>query len=573
MSPGSLRSLPRTATLGLGLILLLLLINPVVSEWNLRRLVENGHRVVRTQEVLTTLEEVLARVTEAETAERGFLITGEPHYLKPYKSAVAQTFQTLRRLSELMADDPDQGARVGLLKEKVKTRLEELGQAIEARHAGGFDAARQAVSTNHGRRLMNEMRKLVGEMQRKEQRSLAARAAESARSARTTSFSVWAGSALGVGLVGLAFYLYRRDLAHRLRAEDAMRRLADIVQSSDDAIISKTLEGTVVSWNPGAEKVYGYSAADMLGQSIARVFPPEQAGEMRRDLEQVARGHPVEHFEAARMRKDGRNIVVSLRISPLRGLRGEVIGASAIARDVTEHRALQREVLEIAAREQQRIGQDLHDGIGQELTGVAMLAHGLAGELAAKSLPGAPAAEKIVDRLEQALRHVRALSKGLVPVEVDAEGLMVALAELADRTGELNDITCTFHCDEPVRIADNVTATHLYRMTQEALTNALKHGRARHIAIRLEQEAGRTTLQIVDDGVGFLASGEEATGSGLRIMRYRAELIGAKLTIGPVSPTGTRVSCTLAQPAPAELSVGAAAARGPGGLGPSESQG
>jgi PAS domain S-box-containing protein len=545
MSPRALRSLPRAASVGLGLILLLLLVNPVVSEWNIRRLVENGRRVVRTQEVLTTLEEVLARVTEAETAERGFLITGAPQYLEPYQAAVTQTFETLTRLTDLMADDPDQGSRVGLLKRKVETRLEELRQAIAARRAGGFDAARQAFSTNHGRRLMNEMRTLVGEMLRKEHQALAERAAESARSARTTSVAVWVAAALGVGLVCLAFSLYRRDLAHRLRAEDATRRLADIVQASDDAVISKALDGTVVSWNPGAEKVYGYAAAEMLGGPIMRLCLPEQAGEMRRDLERVGRGEPVEHFDAARVRKDGRRIIVSLRLSPLRGPGGEVVGASSIARDVTEHRALQREVLEIAGREQRRIGQDLHDGIGQELTGLAMLAQRLAGELAAKALPGAAAADKIVDGLEQALRHVRALSKGLVPVEVDSEGLMVALAELADRTGELNGVACTFRCAEPVRVQDNATATHLYRMTQEALTNALKHGRARHIAIRLEQRDGRTTLEVEDDGVGIAAAGGEATGSGLRIMRYRAALIGAKLTVGPASPHGTCVTCTL----------------------------
>src|SRR4029077_1159699 len=102
---------------------------------------------------------------------------------------------------------------------------------------------------------------------------------------------------------------------------------------------------------------------------------------------------------------------------------GAVIGASAIARDVTERKELQREVLEIAAREQQRIGQDLHDATGQELTGLAMMAERLTGELAGQSLPQAGAAAKIVDGLEQALEHVRALSKGLVPVEVDAEGL------------------------------------------------------------------------------------------------------------------------------------------------------
>ena len=196
---------------------------------------------------------------------------------------------------------------------------------------------------------------------------------------------------------------------------------------------------------------------------------------------------------------DGR-IDVSLSISPIKDNTGKVVGASAIARDVTDQKLLTREVLAIARREQQRIGQDLHDGTGQELTGLAMMAERLAGELCERSLPQAHTAAKIVDGLEQALRHVRALSKGLVPVELDAEGLMAVLANLAARTSELQGVTCAFQCDEPVAVVDNQTATHLYRLSQEAVTNALKHGRAHKIVISLVDDGELITLAIADDG-------------------------------------------------------------------------
>ena len=228
-----------------------------------------------------------------------------------------------------------------------------------------------------------------------------------------------------------------------------------------------------------------------------------------------------------------------------RGADGKVIGASAIARDVTERKTLQREVLAIAGEEQRRIGQDLHDGTGQELTGLAMLSQRLAGALAGKALPDAELAGKIVDGLEQALRNVRALSKGLVPVEVDAEGLMAALADLMARAGELHDLRCAFECQQPVRILDNQTATHLYQMSQEALTNALKHGNPTHIAVSLKAAGDLVTLEIADDGDGLGDAPRSAAGMGLRIMRYRAELIGAKLAIEPNVPHGTRIVCTL----------------------------
>src|SRR5207237_8967428 len=132
-----------------------------------------------------------------------------------------------------------------------------------------------------------------------------------------------------------------------------------------------------------------------------------------------------------------------------------------------------------------RIGQDLHDGTGQELTGLAMMAVRLAGELGGKQLPESKTAAKIVDGLEEALSHVRALAKGLVPVEVDAEGLMIALSELASRTSDLHGVNCTFECDEPVCILDNQTAMHLWRLSQEAVNNDVKHGRRRNIRISL----------------------------------------------------------------------------------------
>jgi PAS domain S-box-containing protein len=547
VSTGLSRFLPKATTIGLGLIVALLVVNTLISQWNTSRLLRNEHRVVHTQKALTTLEEVLARVTEAETAERGYLITDAPAYLQPYESAVARTWETLDHLSQLTADDAGQRARIAALRERVGDRFDELRRAIAARQSSGFDAARQSVSTNHGRQLMNDMRRLVGQMQRQEQEALAVRASESRHSARMTTVTDLVGTVSGISLVALAFYLFRRYLAHRQRAEDAIRRLAAIVQSSEDAIVSKSLDGVIVSWNSAAERLYGYSAEEAIGQSVTMLCPPERIDEVWQHLIVVRQDKHLEHFETTRVRKDRCRIDVSLSISPIKDAAGMVVGASAIARDVTEHKTLQREVLEIAAREQRRIGQDLHDGTGQELTGLAMMAQRLFGLLNQQSLSEARTAAKIVDGLEQALRNVRSLSRGLVPVEVDAEGLMVALADLTARTAELHGVECIFQCEEPVSIADNQTATHLYRMTQEALTNALKHGHAGRIDVSLEASDDLMTLKVVDDGVGIGEAAEEMTGTGLRIMRYRAELIRAKLSIERRQPHGTQMTCTLPQ--------------------------
>jgi PAS domain S-box-containing protein len=546
--------IPNPTTIGLALIVALLVVNGLVSAWNIDRLVENEHRVVDTQKVLTTLEEVLSIVTEAETAERGFLITDDEQYLKPYESAIVRTNETLEHLKSLTVDEPRQQKLIAALRERVDARLAELKRAIAARRAGGFDAARQSVSTNHGRQLMLEMRRLVAEMKEIELTSLATAASQSRRSARVATVSDYLGAGLGIGMVGLAFYLFRVDLAHRERVADVTRRLASIVESSDDAVVSKTLDGIIVSWNAGAQRMYGYTAAEAVGQPVTILCAPEHHEDIFRKLELVKRGIHIEHFETTRIRKDGSSIDISLSISPIKGASGQAIGASAIARDITEHKSLQREVLEIAALEQRRIGQDLHDGIGQELTGLTMMTQRLVGELTEDQRPQAAVASKIHGGLEQALSHVRAVSKGLVPVEVDAEGLMVALADLAARTNELHGVTCTFECHRPVAIADNQTATHLYRMSQEAVTNAIKHGHPQNIVIRLGAEGERATLRIIDDGTGFAAASGPTTGTGLRIMRYRADLIGGQLDITAARPHGTIITCSVGQrPAGEEL--------------------
>ncbi|MBL9122941.1 MAG: PAS domain S-box protein, partial [Planctomycetaceae bacterium] len=414
-----------------------------------------------------------------------------------------------------------------------------------AQRVGGFDAAKHAVRTNQGRRLMNEMRQLVADIQSDERATLAERLRQSRRSAQVTTATNLAGALMGVGLVALAFGLFRREISHRQRADDALRQLAAIVESSDDAIVSKTTDGTIVSWNAGAARVYGYRAEEAIGRPISILSPPDTVDDIQSVLDRVCQAGHIQHLETRRIRKDGRLIDVSLSISPIKDESGRVVGASTITRDITEQKLLQREVLEIAAREQQRIGQDLHDGTGQELTGLAMLAERLVGELSSQRLPQAEPAERIVEGLEQALEHVRALSKGLVPVELDAEGLMAALSDLAMRTSQLHQILCTFECVKPVRILDNQTSTHLYRLSQEAVTNALKHGQATVITLRLTDDAGGIRLVVRDNGLGIGKELPESGGTGLRIMHYRTSLIGAKLQIRAAVPRGTEVVCTL----------------------------
>jgi two-component system CheB/CheR fusion protein len=463
------------------------------------------------------------------------------------------------------------------------------------------------------------------------------------------------------------------DITERKKAADeAVRRLAAIVESSADAIYSKDLDGTIRTWNRAAERLFGYTRDEAVGRSVEMLFPEDRAKEFSAIMTQLRRGEKVEQLETERVRKDGQRILVALTVSPVRDGGGNVVSASVIARDVgerkrseqslrdreerlqailntamdaiitidqrgtiqsvngtaermfgyaaaemigqnvtmlmasphreahdgylarylqtgekhivgigrevearrkdgsifpvelavseiehlklftgilrdlTQRKRLEREVVEVASLQQRRTGQDLHDSVAQELTALTLLARDLADTLRTDPAKAAPLVERMGQGLQRSQHELRAVLRGLLPVAVDSEGLMAALADLADRTRQEGKVTCTFDCPEPVSLADNLTATHLYLIAQEAVHNALKHGRPRNILISLRSDHV-LFLRVQDDGTGMPAGPAASGGLGLRIMRNRAAIIGATLTIEPAGPTGTVVTCVLAR--------------------------
>jgi two-component system CheB/CheR fusion protein len=214
--------------------------------------------------------------------------------------------------------------------------------------------------------------------------------------------------------------------------------------------------------------------------------------------------------------------------------------------DVTERKKLEKAVLDISESEQQRIGRDLHDGLGQHLTGIGFMSESLEDRLAAKDLPEAAAlATKVTRRLKEAVVQTRDLAKGLFPVELKTHGIIPALQKLALNTERLFHITCYFKGEPSLRIANESVARHLYRIAQEAVFNAVKHSHGKRIYIRLTEEHGRITLLIKDDGVGINARKVSDSDMGLHIMRYRASVIDGQLDIRRGPHSGTIVTCVI----------------------------
>jgi len=221
------------------------------------------------------------------------------------------------------------------------------------------------------------------------------------------------------------------------------------------------------------------------------------------------------------------------------------LATAIVYHDSKTRDALKQAIIEISEHEQQRIGRDLHDGLCQQLTGIGLLSKAVKKKLVLSCAPEADDVGRIEELMTKAIGSTRGIARGLCPVEVETNGLMSALEELAANTQEVSGKECRFDCPAPVLIENNVVATHLYRIAQEAVHNAMRHSEARQITIRLLATDRQIRLEIRDDGRGLPKSMPRTRGMGLDMMRYRAGAMGGSLEVGSLGLAGTVVTCTL----------------------------
>ena len=342
---------------------------------------------------------------------------------------------------------------------------------------------------------------------------------------------------------GVAFDI--SDLKGTERALQQERNVVSAILDTVGALVTVLdPEGRIVRFNRACELTTGYALEDVRGGQIWDYFLHAEEVERARSIfSQLSADLLPRDFQSHWVTRHNTHRLIAWSCSMLPGNDGTPNYIIATGIDITEREQLERALLEISAREQRRIGQDLHDGLGQHLTGIAFMAKVHEAKLSDKDLTDAADAAKIVKLVNEAIHKTRELARGLLPVVSDAHGLMSALQLWAGEVKDLFGISCRFECETAVLIHDDAMATHLYHIAQEAVNNAIKHGQARNILIRLSAENGWGTLLINDNGTGIQGNHPSNLGMGLHIMSYRAGMIGGRLDVRPTPPHGTCVTC------------------------------
>lgn len=336
------------------------------------------------------------------------------------------------------------------------------------------------------------------------------------------------------------------DVTATRRAHDQQReaemRYRNLFEHSPDAIFLVDADGRFALVNGSCMALLGASGPDdLIGHQVLEFVAPSSRARVTarvRQLREYGDSVPVDIMRMRRM--DGAEIEVD-SVATAFSAHGRT-HVHVIQRDLSERRGLEREIVEAATLEQERIGREIHDGIGQRLTALSLMCAGLTRRLALEGRrDDADVTELLQDELQTTIGEARFLARGLSPIHLDGNSLAAAVESLVDAVGKASGVVCSFAMRGDVSGFDYVAATHLYRIVQEALNNAVKHSRAEHIEVELAGDADHVSVQVRDDGTGILLSRND--GLGMSIMRHRADLIGATLEVLSAPRSGTIMRC------------------------------
>lgn len=351
-----------------------------------------------------------------------------------------------------------------------------------------------------------------------------------------------------IGIIGSVCDIEpQKKVEEKLKESEARSRA--ILENTVDGIITIDTEGIIQSFNRAAEKVFGYNVQEVLGKNVNILMPAPHHENHDRYISNYLETGEKQIIGTGRevrgKRKDGTTFPIELSVSEVKW--GDEKFFSGIIKDISERRRLENEIIEIGESERRRIGQDLHDGLGQMLTGISLVSQNLATRMEANGIPGAGELKEITEMIKEADQYARTLSHNLMPVELDADGLSNALEKLCKRAEKLFDVNCIYVKECEVSVENRTTSTHLYRIAQEAINNAVRHGRAD--LIKLSLDAGRKNIRLTvdDNGIGFEESAKQSNsdGMGVQTMKYRARISGGELNITESEEGNTLIECII----------------------------
>ena len=337
------------------------------------------------------------------------------------------------------------------------------------------------------------------------------------------------------------------DITELKQAEVALagerNLLSAVLDTVGALVVVLSPTGMIIRFNRTCELISGYTFDEVRGRYFWDLFPvPDEARGFQALIEGLTPGQQ-RSYESDWTTRTGARRRIAWSTTVLPGAARGPAHVITTGIDITERKEMESAVLEISGREQRQIGQDLHDGLGQHLTGIAFMSKVLAQQLADAGAAQAPHAAKIVRLVNDAIHKTRELARGLVPVFSDAQGLMSALQQWAVEVEDLFHVGCRFECPRPILVTDVGVATHLYHIAQEAVNNAIKHGDPRQIVLTLARDGDTGSLTVEDDGTGIPEIAGSHAGLGLRIMSHRANMVGGSLDIRRRKPRGTVIRC------------------------------
>lgn len=532
----------------------------LIAAWTLRQISISDSWVDHTREVIRNTDEILAYLEDAESAQRGYILTGQGTYLEPYQAAVAKLPSALSALQRLTADNSSQQERLHEFEPLLNDRIAGMAETVAARQQLGFEAAAKIIAAGQGKNLMDHIRQKQQEIEQEEYRLLQERL-ETRKSRLRQAFAATLLASLLALLALIAFPLdvrgavRQRNLAQRQQQESQSTAQA-LFEAAAQAIFIVDRGGHIVMANPSTERMFGYRVEDMLGQPVEMLLPESLRGQHV--------GHRDHYFSKPQnrpmglgldlqaRRKDGTEFFAEISLSHIKTAGGTLAvafvsdiskrrsDAQAIRQQREELRGLARQLMTAQDDERRRIARDLHDDLSQQL---AYLAIDL-GKLAIRPAPEefTSSLRPLQRRAADAAESVRQISHRLHPSILDDIGLTAALEQYCEEFEQAYGIATRFTSRNLPDSLGPEIAGSIYHIAQECLRNVAKHSQTTTVLVTIEGDGSVLRLTVKDEGIG-LNTAQLPPGAGIGIvgMKERAHLVNGSVSIESQSGAGTEV--------------------------------